>query len=83
MHQGSSGAPGIVVVPNAAERLAHTVQQLVEDSTARDMLASMAYKTYTGKYMWYPTLASYKAILATSTPVLTPELRPSTEPVHA
>lgn len=78
----TAGAPGILVVPNAAERLAQTVQQLVEDSSARHLLANMAYSTYIGKYMWYATQASYRSVLASSTLAASP-VQLSTELIHA
>jgi glycosyltransferase involved in cell wall biosynthesis len=78
----TAAAPGILVVPNAAERLAQTVQQLVEDSAARQLLANMAYSTYTGNYMWYATRASYRSVLASSPFTASPELGMSQEAVQ-
>jgi len=62
----TADTPGIVVVPNAAERLAQAVQELVEDSAARQNMANMAYSSYTTQYMWHHTRASYRSVLASS-----------------
>ena len=48
---------------------------MVEDSTARQLLANMAYTIYTGSYMWYATRAFYRSVLSSSTLTASPELR--------
>ena len=79
----NAGAPGILVVPNAAERLAQTIQGLVEDSSARQNLANLAYTTYTTKFMWFSIRASYRSILAAPTLSRLRETQLGAELLHA
>jgi len=79
----NAGAPGILVVPNAAERLAQTIQGLVEDSSARQNLANLAYTTYTTKFMWFSIRASYRSVLAAPTLSRLRETQLGAELLHA
>jgi spore coat protein SA len=63
-HQDTAGAPGILVIPTASERLAQTIQNLVEDSSARQHMAQTAYNAYAGNLMWSPVRAAYMSLLA-------------------
>jgi spore coat protein SA len=63
LNQDRAGAPGILVIPTASERLAHTIQELVEDSTERRHMAQTAYRAYAADLMWSPIRAAYRSLL--------------------
>jgi spore coat protein SA len=66
LYTPSPDGPSIFAMPKAAERLAQTIKELVEDSAAREQLASKTYKTYTSKLMWESTRAAYRSLLNSS-----------------
>jgi glycosyltransferase involved in cell wall biosynthesis len=82
-HDRTIEVPGVVVIPNAAQQLAHTIQELVEDSFARRNLAALSYNSYAGNFMWSIARAAYTSILASSTTAPHSELEILPELAHA